>query len=132
MAAFDLARLHQPLDASDVQLSGLEISLINEYGREVVLKQYIDEVRLNYDYILIDCAPSLSVLTVNALVASDSVLIPTQPQYFSMAGIQMFYDTFSKIRKKMNPSLSIEGVLVTMMDNRPNFTKELVTQLRNA
>lgn len=117
---------------ANVQLSGLELSLINEYGREVVLKQYIDEVRLNYDYILIDCAPSLSVLTVNALVAADSVLIPTQPQYFSMAGIQMFYDTFSKIRKKMNPSLSIEGVLVTMMDNRPNFTKELVTQLRNA
>ena len=117
---------------ANVQLSGLEISLINEYGREVVLKQYIDEVRLNYDYILIDCAPSLSVLTVNALVAADSVLIPTQPQYFSMAGIQMFYDTFSKIRKKMNPTLSIEGVLVTMMDNRPNFTKELVTQLRNA
>ena len=117
---------------ANVQLSGLELSLINEYGREVVLKQYIDEVRLNYDFILIDCAPSLSVLTVNALVAADSVLIPTQPQYFSMAGIQMFYDTFSKIRKKMNPSLSIEGVLVTMMDNRPNFTKELVTQLRNA
>ena len=117
---------------ANVQLSGLETSLTNEYGREVVLKQYIDEVRLNYDYILIDCAPSLSVLTVNALVAADSVLIPTQPQYFSMAGIQMFYDTFSKIRKKMNPTLSIEGVLVTMMDNRPNFTKELVTQLRNA
>lgn len=117
---------------ANVQLSGLEISLINEYGREVVLKQYIDEVRLNYDYILIDCAPSLSVLTVNALVAADSVLIPTQPQYFSMAGIQMFYDTFSKIRKKMNPSLSIEGVLVTMMDNRPNFTKDLVSQLRES
>ena len=117
---------------ANVQLSGLEISLINEYGRENMLKQYIDEVRLNYDYILIDCAPSLSVLTVNALVAADSVLIPTQPQYFSMAGIQMFYDTFCKIRRKMNPSLSIEGVLVTMMDNRPNFTKELVSQLRNA
>lgn len=117
---------------ANVQLSGLELSLINEYGREVVLKQYIDEVRLNYDYIIIDCAPSLSVLTVNALVAADSVLIPTQPQYFSMAGIQMFYDTFSKIRKKINHSLSIEGVLVTMMDNRPNFTKDLVAQLRNA
>ena len=117
---------------SNVQLSGLELSLINEYGREVVLKQYIDEVRLNYDFILIDCAPSLSVLTVNALVASDSVLIPTQPQYFSMAGIQMFYETFCKIRKKMNPSLSIEGVLVTMMDKRPNFTKDLVAQLRES
>ena len=74
---------------ANVQLSGLEISLINEYGRENMLKQYIDEVRLNYDYILIDCAPSLSVLTVNALVAADSVLIPTQPHYFSMAGLQI-------------------------------------------
>ena len=87
---------------------------------------------MNYDFILIDCAPSLSVLTVNALVASDGVLIPTQPQYFSMAGIQMFYETFCKIRKKMNPSLSIEGVLVTMMDKRPHFTKDLVAQLRES
>ena len=117
---------------SNVQLSGVELALINEYGREAVLKQYIDVVRLNYDYILIDCAPSLSVLTINALVAADSVLIPTQPQYFSMAGIQMFYDTFCKVKRKMNPSLQIEGVLVTMMDNRPNFTKDLVTQLRES
>ena len=115
---------------SNIQLSGYEISLINEYGREVMLKQYIDAVRMNYDYILIDCAPSLSVLTVNALVAADSVLIPTQPQYFSTAGLQMFYETISRIRKKLNPSLSIEGVLVTMMNNRPNFTKDLVAQLR--
>ena len=115
---------------SNIQLSGYEISLINEYGREVMLKQYIDAVRLNYDYILIDCAPSLSVLTVNALVAADSVLIPTQPQYFSTAGLQMFYETISRIRKKLNPSLSIEGVLVTMMNTRPNFTKDLVAQLR--
>ena len=117
---------------SNVQLSGVELSLINEYGREAVLKQYIDAVRLNYDYILIDCAPSLSVLTINALVAADSVLIPTQPQYFSMAGIQMFYDTFCKVKRKMNPALQIEGVLVTMMDNRPNFTKDLVAQLRES
>ena len=117
---------------SNVQLSGVELALINEYGREAVLKQYIDAVRLNYDYILIDCAPSLSVLTINALVAADSVLIPTQPQYFSMAGIQMFYDTFCKVKRKMNPALQIEGVLVTMMDNRPNFTKDLVAQLRES
>ena len=117
---------------SNVQLSGVELALINEYGREAVLKQYIDVVRLNYDYILIDCAPSLSVLTINALVAADSVLIPTKPQYFSMAGIQRFYDTFCKVKRKMNPSLQIEGVLVTMMDNRPNFTKDLVAQLRES
>ena len=115
---------------SNIQLSGFEVSLINEYGRETMLKQYVDDVRMNYDFILIDCAPSLSVLTINALVAADSVLIPTQPQYFSMAGLQMFYNTVSRIRRKMNPSLSIEGVLVTMMDNRPNFTKDLVAQLR--
>lgn len=115
---------------SNIQLSGFEVSLINEYGRETMLKQYVDDVRMNYDFILIDCAPSLSVLTINALVAADSVLIPTQPQYFSMAGLQMFYNTVSRIRRKMNPSLSIEGVLVTMMNNRPNFTKELVAQLR--
>ena len=115
---------------SNIQLSGFEVSLINEYGRETMLKQYVDDVRMNYDFILIDCAPSLSVLSINALVAADSVLIPTQPQYFSMAGLQMFYNTVSRIRRKMNPSLSIEGVLVTMMDNRPNFTKDLVAQLR--
>ena len=92
---------------SNIQLSGFEVSLINEYGRETMLKQYVDDVRMNYDFILIDCAPSLSVLTINALVAADSVLIPTQPQYFSMAGLQMFYNTVSRIRRKMNPSLSI-------------------------
>lgn len=115
---------------SNIQLSGYEISLINEYGREAVLKQYIDEVRMNYDYILIDCAPSLNILTINALVASDSVLIPTQPQYFSMAGLQMFFQTLNKIGKKMNPALQVEGVLVTMMDKRPNFAKDLVSTLR--
>lgn len=115
---------------SNIQLSGFEISLINEYGRETMLKQYIDTVKLNYDYILIDCSPSLNILTINALAAADSVLIPTQPQYFSNAGLQMIYQTVNKVRKKMNPSLEIEGIVVTMMDRRPTFTKELVSQLR--
>ena len=117
---------------SNIQLSGYETLLINEYGRERILKQYIDSVKINYDYILIDCQPSLNILTVNALVAADSVLIPTQPQYFSAAGLQMLFQTISKVKSKMNPDLQIEGVLVTMMDKRPNFTKELVMRLRES
>ena len=109
---------------SNIQLSGYEISLINEYGRETMLKQYVDAVRLNYDFILIDCAPSLSVLTVNALVAADSVLIPTQPQYFSMAGLQMFHDTISKIRKKMNPFSLLFGThYITQKSRKQIFAK---------
>lgn len=117
---------------SNIQLSGYEASLVNEYGREAMLKQYIDTVRMNYDYIIIDCQPSLNILTVNALVAADSVLIPTQPQYFSTAGLQMFFQTVGKVQRKINPNLVIEGVLVTMMDKRPNFTKDLVSRLREA
>lgn len=117
---------------SNIQLSGYEASLVNEYGREAMLKQYIDAVRMNYDYIIIDCQPSLNILTVNALAAADSVLIPTQPQYFSTAGLQMFFQTVSKVQRKINPNLQIEGVLVTMMDKRPNFTKDLVSRLREA
>lgn len=117
---------------SNIQLSGFEASLVNEYGREALLKQYIEAVRMNYDYIIIDCQPSLNILTVNALAASDSVLIPTQPQYFSTAGLQMFFQTVGKVQRKINPLLKIEGVMVTMMDKRPNFTKDLVARLREA
>ena len=115
---------------SSIQLSGYEASLVNEYGRETMLKRYVDAVRMNYDYILIDCAPSLNVMTINALAAADSVLIPTQPQYFSAAGLQMFFQTINKVQRIMNPDLQVEGVLVTMLDRRPNFTKDLVSRLR--
>lgn len=84
---------------SNIQLSGYEASLINEYGREAMLKQYVEAVKMNYDYIIIDCQPSLNILTVNALAAADSVLIPTQPQYFSMAGLQMFFETVGKMQR---------------------------------
>ena len=117
---------------SSIQLSRYELSLVNEMNRESMLRQFVDAAKPNYDYILIDCAPSLNVLALNALTAADSVLIPTQPEFFSNAGLQMLLSTVSKVRKKINPSLNIEGVLVTMMDKRPNFTKELVSQLREA
>ena len=115
---------------SSIQLSGYEANLLSEFGRESVLRQYIDGVRPLYDYILIDCQPSLNILTVNALVAADSVLIPTQPQYFSTAGLQMLFQTIHRVQCKLNPELRIEGVLVTMMDRRPLFSRDLVEKLR--
>ena len=103
---------------SSIQLSGYEANLLGEFGRESVLRQYIDGVRPLYDYILIDCMPSLNILTINALVAADSVLIPTQPQFFSTAGLQMLFQTIHRVQRKLNPELRIEGVLVTMMDEQ--------------
>ena len=116
---------------SSIQLSGYETLLINEYGRENMLRQYVDAARPFYDHILIDCQPSLNILTINALVAADSVLIPTQPQFFSAKGLELLFQTYSKVRRKMNPDLKIEGVLVTMMDKRPNFTKDVVDLIRS-
>ena len=103
---------------SSIQLSGYEANLLGEFGRESVLRQYIDGVRPLYDYILIDCMPSLNILTINALVAADSVLIPTEPQFFSTAGLQMLFQTIHRVQRKLNPELRIEGVLVTMMDEK--------------
>ena len=116
---------------SSIQLSGYDTLLINEYGRENMLRQYVDAARPFYDHILIDCQPSLNILTINALVAADSVLIPTQPQFFSAKGLELLFQTYSKVRRKMNPDLKIEGVLVTMMDKRPNFTKDVVDLIRS-
>lgn len=115
---------------ASIQLSGYETALINEYGREAMLKQYVDAARPFYDHILIDCQPSLNILTINALVAADSVLVPTQPQFFSAKGLELLFQTYGKVRRKMNPDLQIEGVLVTMMDRRPNFARDVVELIR--
>ena len=115
---------------SSIQLSGYEATLVSEFGRESVLRQYLQGIRQDYDFLLIDCMPSLNILTVNALTAADSVLIPTQPQYFSAAGLQMLFQTIHRVQRKLNPPLKIEGVLVTMMDRRPLFARELVEKLR--
>ena len=127
--------IHHPegidLMPSSIQLSGYETVLINEYGRENMLRQYVDAARPFYDHILIDCQPSLNILTINALVAADSVLIPTQPQFFSAKGLELLFQTYSKVQRKMNPDLKVEGVLVTMMDRRPNFTKDVVDLIRS-
>ena len=115
---------------ASIQLSGYEAALLNEFGRESVLRQYLEGVKGEFDYVIIDCQPSLNILTVNALAAADSVLIPTQPQYFSTAGMQMLFQTIHRVQRKLNPELRIEGVLVTMMDRRPLFSRDLVEKLR--
>ena len=88
---------------SSIQLSGYEATLVSEFGRESVLRQYLQGIRQDYDFLLIDCMPSLNILTVNALTAADSVLIPTQPQYFSAAGLQMLFQTIHRVQRKLNP-----------------------------
>lgn len=116
---------------SNIDLSGMEISLINAMSRESVLRYYIDDVKHKYDYILIDCMPSLGMLTINALATSDSVIIPTQPHYLSAKGLNLLLRSVSRVRKQINPKLKIDGILLTMVDNRTNYAKEIIASLRN-
>ena len=128
--------LHHPegvdLMPANIMLSGLEVSLVNAMNREKILKQYLDTVRREYDFILLDCMPSLGMLTVNALAAADQVLIPVQAQYLSAKGLEQLLQTISKVRRQINPKLKIEGILLTMVDSRTNYAKEISALLREA
>ena len=117
---------------SNIELSGLEISLFNTMSREFVLKGYIDGVRHNYDYILIDCMPSLGMMTINSLVAADSVIIPSQPNFLSTKGLNLLMHSIAKIRKQINPRLNIDGILLTMVDSRTNNAKDIISSLRSS
>lgn len=116
---------------SNIELSGLEVSLVNTMSREKILKQYLDTVKQNYDYVLLDCMPSLGMLTVNALAAADNVLIPVQAQYLSAKGLEQLLHTINKVRKQINPKLKIEGVLLTMVDSRTNYAKNISDLIRD-
>lgn len=116
---------------ANIELSGLEVSMVNAMNRERVLSQYVNEVKRNYNYVLIDCMPSLGMLTVNALTAADSVLIPAQPQYLSAKGLEQLLQTINKVRRQINPKLKIEGILLTMVDGRTNYAKEISELVRN-
>ena len=105
---------------SNIELSGLEVRLINAISRESVLKTCISEVKKNYDYVLVDCMPSLGMLTINALAAADSVVIPTQPHYLSAKGLELLLRSVSKVRRQINPPLRIDGILMTMVMPRVN------------
>ena len=114
-----------------IELSGMEVSLVNAMSRERVLKQYLDTVKCDYDYILLDCMPSLGMLTINALAAADSVIIPVQAQYLPAKGLEQLLQTISKVRRQINPKLKIDGILLSMVDNRTNYAKEIVKLLRD-
>ena len=115
---------------ANIELAATEVSLTNAMSRETILKQYIATVRKNYDYILLDTQPSLGMLTVNALACADSVVIPVQAQYLSAKGLEQLLQTIAKVRKQINPKLKIDGILLTMTDNRTNFSKDIGTLLR--
>lgn len=116
---------------ANITLSGLEVSLVNAMSRETILKQYLETVKGQYDYILLDCMPSLGMLTVNALAASDQVLIPVQANYLSAKGLEQLLQTVNKVKRQINPKLRIEGILLTMVDSRTNYAKEISTLIRN-
>lgn len=116
---------------ANLDLSALELSLVNTMSRETVLKGYVNSIKTAYDYVVIDCMPSLSVLTVNALVAADSVIIPVQAQYLSAKGMTQLIQTIHKVKRQINPQLKIDGVLLTLVDGRTNFaksTKDAITE----
>lgn len=117
---------------ANIELSGLEVSLVNAMSREKIMKQYLDTVKSSYDYVLLDCMPSLGMLTINALAAADSVLIPVQAQYLPAKGLEQLLQTINKVRRQINPKLKINGILLTMVDNRTNYAKEISVLLRDA
>lgn len=110
---------------SSIDLANSENILINTISRETVLKRFIDYIKKDYDFVLIDCMPSLNILTINALNASDKVLIPVQAQFFSVKGLELLLKTIMKIRESLNPNLAISGVLINMFDYRYNFHNEV-------
>ena len=114
----------------NITLSGLEASLVNVMSRETVLKQYLDTLKDRYDYILLDGSPSLGMLTINMLAAADSVLVPVQVQYLSAKGLEQLLGTIAKVKRQINPKLRIEGVLLTMVDGRTNYNKEIAELIR--
>lgn len=113
----------------NIELSGLEVSLVNVMSRELVLRSYIDQVRGRYDYILIDCMPSLGMITINVFAGADSVLIPVQAAYLPVKGLEQLIRTIGKVKRQINPRLAIEGILLTMVDNRTNYAKDISTLL---
>lgn len=116
---------------ANIELAGTEVSLVNTMSREVVLRTYINEVKQKYDYVLIDCMPSLGMITINALAAADSVIIPVQSHYLPIKGLEQLLQSIGKVRKQINPHLKLDGILLTMVDNRTNYAKEITALLRS-
>lgn len=116
----------------NIELSGVELSLVNTMSRELVLRNVLNRLRSSYDYIFIDCMPSLGLMNINALAAADSVIIPLQPQFLSTKGLNLLLRSVARVRKQINPKLRIDGILFTMVDSRTNNTRDIISSLRSA
>ena len=108
---------------TNIELSGMEISLVNAMSREQTLKLYLSDLKKDYDYILIDCMPSLGMLTINALAAADSVIVPVQAQYLPLKGMTQLMKTIGKVQRQLNPELKIDGALLTLADMRTRLAR---------
>ena len=115
----------------NINLTGAEIELVGVLSRETRLKKFLEPIRGHYDFIFIDSPPSLGLLTLNALVASDSILIPIQCEFYALEGVSQLVKTINLIRDNLNPNLTIEGVLMTMADFRTNLTNEVINEIKN-
>lgn len=115
---------------SNIELSAFEVGLINVMSREYVLRDTLEPLKKKYDHILIDCMPSLGMMTINALVAADSIMIPSQASYLSTKGLNLLMQSITKVKRQINPKLRIDGVLLTMVDIRTNNAKTIINSLR--
>jgi chromosome partitioning protein len=113
-----------------IQLAGAEIELVSTISRELKLKKALNTVKSNYDYIIIDCPPSLGILTINSLTAADSVIIPIQCEYYALEGLSQLLNTVRLVQKNLNPHLMIEGVLLTMLDARTNLGIQVIEEVK--
>lgn len=115
---------------ANIELSGMEITLVNAMSREFTLKSYVSEVKKNYDYILMDCMPSLGMLTINALAAADSVIVPVQAHYLPLKGMTQLMKTVGKVQRQINPALKVDGVLLTLADMWTNLARATENSLK--
>ena len=115
---------------ANIELSAMEVTLVNTMSRETVLKQYLSSVSDQYDFALIDCMPSLGMLTINALTAAYSVIIPVQADYLPARGLEQLLKTVARVKRQLNPKLEVDGILLTMVDNRTVFSREMCQKVR--
>ena len=115
---------------SNVDLSGAEVDLVYKRNREKILREALNKIRDNYDYIFIDCPPSLGLLTINAWTAADSVIIPLQGEYFALEGVSQLMNTIALVKQRLNPALDIEGVVITMFDGRALISRQIAAEIK--